>query len=282
VMGHYYALNDGEDARLAEAIARHYSPAGPGDACPNEATAICVALADKLDTLCGFWSIDEKPTGSKDPYALRRAALGVIRLILENNLRLGLLDLFARGLGGYGAGADLAGQLLAFFADRLKVYLRDQGQRHDLIAAIFSQGGEDDLLRLTARITALGDFLASEDGANLLTAYRRAANILRIEEKKDGRRYDGALDQSLLQQDEEKALADALGVATAKAGKAVVLEDYQSAMAAMAALRLPVDAFFDAVTVNADAAEVRANRLALLATIRATLQTVADFSQIEG
>lgn len=275
IMGHHYALNDGEDAVVADAIAQHYSPAGPNDDCPTEPTAVCVALADKLDTLAGFWSIDEKPTGSRDPFALRRAALGVIRLILENDLRLPLDKAF-----------ELAGKadtdLLSFFADRLKVHLREQGVRHDLISAIFELGGEDDLVRLIARVEALGAFLDSEDGGNLLVAYRRAANILRIEEKKDERRFDQAVDTNAFAQAEEGALNDALETARAAADVALEKEDFAAAMAALAGLRAPVDAFFDEVTVNAEDAGQRANRLALLNAIVGVMNRIADFSQIEG
>lgn len=271
IMGRYYARHDGEDEAVAEAIARHYAPAGPADTCPDEPVAIVVALADKLDTLTGFWSIDEKPTGSKDPFALRRAALGVIRLLLENRVRLPLLQV---------PGFD--DDLLGFFADRLKVHLRDAGIRHDLIAAVFARGGEDDLVRLVDWVQALQTFLESEDGANLLTAYRRAANILRIEEKKDERRHDATVDLALLEQAEEKALNDALSQARARAQQARNDEDFTAMMAALADLRSPVDAFFDAVTVNADDPGLRANRLSLLAAIRDTLHQVGDFSLVEG
>jgi glycyl-tRNA synthetase beta chain len=282
VMGRYYALNDGEDREVAEAIQQHYSPAGPSDDCPTAPTAVCVALADKLDTLVGFWAIDEKPTGSRDPFALRRAALGVIRMILENGLRLPLLKIFATALSGYPSEEEDDDSLLDFFADRLKVHLREQGVRHDLIQAVFALGGEDDLVRLMAWVTALEVFLGSEDGANLLVAYRRAANILRIEEKKDGMLHDGAVDGALLQQAEETALADALAAAVTKIDAALGAEDFVVAMAAMAGLRQPVDNFFAAVTVNADDAAQRGNRLRLLSRIRATMHKVADFSGIEG
>ncbi len=272
IMGRYYAVNDDEDAAVAEAIAEHYSPLGPGDACPTAPESICVALADKIDTLVGFWSIDEKPTGSKDPYALRRSALGVIRLIIENGLRLRLLAIL-------GAHAE---DLIAFFADRLKVHLREQGVRHDHVDAVFALGGEDDLVRLLARVSALSDFLASEDGGNLLTAYRRAANILKIEEKKDDCSYAEAADASLFSQDEEKALAAGLADAAPRIAEAVAKERFADAMAVLAGLRAPVDSFFDAVTVNADDAALRANRLKLLSGIRSALDGVADFSRIEG
>ncbi|MBT7757708.1 MAG: glycine--tRNA ligase subunit beta [Rhodospirillaceae bacterium] len=282
VMGQYYALNEGEAEDVAQAIAQHYSPAGPSDDCPTAPTALCVALADKLDILVGFWAIDEKPTGSRDPFALRRAALGIIRMVLENELRLPLQKAFRLALASYDFSDDQDDSLLDFFADRLKVHLREQGARHDLVQAVFALGGEDDLVRLIARVRALDSFLGSEDGANLLTAYRRAANILRIEEKKDGVSHDGAVDAALLQQDEETALASALGSAVGKIDGALAGEDLAQAMAAMAGLRQPVDDFFDGVTVNADDGALRGNRLRLLSQIRTTLHKVADFSEIEG
>ncbi|MBT3370775.1 MAG: glycine--tRNA ligase subunit beta [Rhodospirillaceae bacterium] len=282
VMGRYYALNDGEGEDVAQAIMQHYSPAGPSDDCPTAPTAVCVALADKLDILVGFWAIDEKPTGSRDPFALRRAALGVIRMVLENELRLPLKEAFALALDGYQFEEGDDDSLLDFFADRLKVHLREQGVRHDLVQAVFALGGEDDLVRLIARVNALDSFLGSEDGANLLVAYRRAANILRIEEKKDGVAHDGAVDARLLQQDQETALAQALAQAVEKIDGALSGEDFAGAMAAMAGLRQPVDQFFDAVTVNANDSALRGNRLRLLSQIRGTLHKVADFSEIEG
>ena len=286
VMGQYYAQNDGEGGEVAAAIAQHYSPAGPGDDCPTAPTALCVALADKLDTLVGFWAIDEKPTGSRDPFALRRAALGIIRMVLENGLRLPLGEIFAMALASYDLAGEQAdggdGSLLNFFADRLKVHLREQNVRHDLVQSVFALGGEDDLVRLIARVTALADFLGHEDGTNLLTAYRRAANILRIEEKKDGTAHDGTIDAALLHQGEEAALADALGSAVTKIDAALGDEDFVGAMVAMADLRPVVDQFFDEVTVNADDPALRGNRLRLLSQIRGTLHKVADFSEIEG
>jgi glycyl-tRNA synthetase beta chain len=272
VMGRYYALHDGEDQEVAEAIADHYSPVGPSDRCPAAPVSVVVALADKIDTLVGFFGIDEKPTGSKDPYALRRAALGVIRLIIENKLRLPLTPIFGKA----------APDLLAFFAERLKVALRDKGVRHDLIAAIFALGGEDDLVRLLARVDALGAFLASEDGANLLIAYKRATNIVRIEEGKDKTRYADAPDAALFKEPAESVLAERLNDATTKSTAALTKEDFAGAMAALAALRQPVDEFFNKVTVNAEDRALRANRLKLLSQIRDTLNRVADFSQIEG
>lgn len=287
VMGRYYALNDGEAAPVADAIADHYSPQGPNDRCPTAPVSVAVALADKIDSLVGFFAIDEKPTGSKDPFALRRAALGVIRLILENKLRLPLRSLFVQAHGLIKADLAInadqtAADLLDFFADRLTVALREKGVRHDLIAGVFALGGQDDLVSLLARVDALSDFVASEDGANLLTAYRRAANIVRIEEKKDGVRHDGDIDAALLEQAEEKALADALASVVPAVKTALAAEGYADAMAALARLRRPVDAFFDKVTVNADNAPVRLNRLRLLAQIGAVMESVADFSKIEG
>ena len=284
IMGRYYAHQDGESDVVAEAIAEHYAPQGPNDSCPSAPVSICVALADKIDTLVGFWSIDEKPTGSRDPYALRRAALGVIRLIVENDVRLPLLGVFSQSAKLYGnSGQAFDGtDLLSFFADRLKVHLRERGVRHDLIAAVFGLAGEDDLVRLLARVGALSDFVTSDDGANLLTAYRRAANIVGIEEKKDGVTFDDKADRAALVEDGEKAVAIALDETATQAGSAVKAEDYVGAMAALAGLRAPVDTFFDAVTVNADDAALRVNRLKLLSEIRETMNRVADFSQIEG
>jgi glycyl-tRNA synthetase beta chain len=284
VMGRYYALHDGEHEEVAAAIAEHYAPQGPNDRCPSAPAAIAVALADKIDTLVGMFAIDEKPTGSKDPYALRRAALGVIRLIVENELRLPLARVFeaARALHHGIDGAEVTTPLLEFFAERLKVALREKGVRHDLITAVFARGGEDDLLRLLARVEALESFLASDDGANLLVAYRRAANIVRIEAKKDKRRYDGDLQGDLLVQDEEWRLSEDLGAAVAGVDSAVAAEDFTGAMQAIARLRQPVDAFFDHVTVNAEDPALRENRLKLLARIGATLGQVADFAKIEG
>ncbi len=282
VMGAYYARHDGESEAVAAAISDHYSPLGPSDACPSKPESVCVALADKIDSLVGFWTIGEKPTGSKDPYALRRAALGVIRLIIENKLRLPLLAAFTQARELYGKGDAVGSDLLAFFADRLKVHLREQGVKHDHIDAVFALGGEDDLVRLLARVEALADFLGSDDGGNLLTAYRRAANILKIEEKKDATSYAAQPDDTLLKDDEERALYSALEDAAPAIAEKVSAEDFTGAMAALAGLRAPVDAFFDKVTVNTDDAKVRENRLKLLSMIRTALEGVADFSKIEG
>ncbi len=285
LMGRYYALEQGIDAEVADAVAEHYRPQGPSDALPLSAVAQAVAVADKLDTLIGFWAIGEKPTGSKDPYALRRAALGIIRIVLEGELRLRLLPLATAHEGvpaGEGGRDALAADLLDFFADRLKVYLREQGARHDLIDAVFALGGQDDLLMIVRRVEALGRFLETDDGTNLLAGVKRAGNILRIEEKKDGRAHDGAPDPALFEQDEERALASAIDEAEMRAADAVAAEDFEAAMAAIATLRSPVDAFFDAVTVNADDEALRDNRLRLLSRIRAATRAVAEFSRIEG
>ena len=281
IMGRYYALHDGEAPEVADAIADHYAPQGPNDRCPTEPESIVVALADKLDTLAGFFAIDEKPTGSKDPFALRRAALGVIRLIVENKLRLPLGDAFTKAAGLY-PGLGAPDGILDFFADRLKVHLREGGVRHDLVSAVFALGGEDDLVRLLARVTALQSVLSTDEGVNLLAGVRRAGNIVRAEEKKDGAAHDGRTDDGLLAQDEEKALSQALIVAEDGADKALADEDFEAAMAALASLRGPVDAFFDKVTVNDDDPAVRRNRLALLARVGSAAHRIADFSKIEA
>jgi glycyl-tRNA synthetase beta chain len=276
VMGRYYALNDGEKPEVCAAIAEHYAPQGPGDACPSAPVSIAVALADKIDTLAGFWAIDEKPTGSKDPFALRRAALGVIRLILENGLRLPLAEVFDNAQGD----CDVA-DLLAFFADRLKVHLKEKGVRHDHIDAVFSLGGEDDLVRLLARVEALGAFLDTDDGGNLLVAYKRAANIVRIEEKKDAKRYDGDVDEKRLELKEEKSLHKELKSTAPTIAEALKDENFHAAMGQLAGLRKPVDDFFDQVTVNCEDEALRENRLRLLSEISSVLNDVADFSKIQ-
>ncbi|WP_024341528.1 glycine--tRNA ligase subunit beta [Bradyrhizobium japonicum] len=285
LMGKYYALAQGEEASIAVACEEHYKPQGPADRVPTDPISVAVALADKLDTLVGFWAIDEKPTGSKDPYALRRAALGVIRLIAENDLRLSLLKIATSALAGLSVKAaeaqKLPSDLLAFFADRLKVQLREQGARHDLVDAVFALGGQDDLLMIVRRVEALGKFLETDDGKNLLAGTKRASNILSIEEKKDKRTFDGAPDAALYSLVEEKALAQAIGEVKAEASAAVAREDFAVAMSAMAELRPPVDAFFDKVRVNDDDARVRENRLKLLNEIRSATRAVADFSKIQ-
>ena len=284
VMGRYYALDQEENEAVADAIAAHYKPLGASDDVPREPVAIAVALADKLDMLVGFWAIDEKPTGSKDPYALRRAALGVIRIVLENDLRLRLKEylLTHQATAKFDPAVhNLADRLLSFFADRLKVHLRDQGARHDLVDAVFALGG-DDLLIIVRRVEALGRFLDTEDGEHLLIGATRAINILRIEEKKDSRTYDESPDPTLFKRPEEKALAKAVDAVEKGSAAAITREDFEAAMAEMAKLRTPVDEFFDHVTVNATDPGLRANRLRLLNRIRATTLTVADFSKIEG
>jgi len=285
LMGKYYAQAQGEDASVAAASEDHYKPQGPGDRVPTDPVSIAVALADKTDTLVGFWAIDEKPTGSKDPYALRRAALGVIRLIVDNALRLPILNVAKSAMAGLpqkGDAQKLPGDLLSFFADRLKVQLRDQGARHDLVDAVFSLGGQDDLLIVVRRVEALGKFLDTDDGKNLLAGTKRASNILSIEEKKDKRAFEGAPDPRLYNLPEEKALASAIDQVKREAGNAVAREDFATAMSAMAKLRPAVDAFFDKVKVNDDEPKVRENRLKLLNEIRAATRAVADFSKIEG
>lgn len=342
LMGRKYAELQDENASVAAAIEEHYKPLGPSDRVPTDPVSVAVALADKLDTLVGFWAIDEKPTGSKDPYALRRAALGVIRLVVENGVRLPLaemgiaalkpvlgtmyyskkmasleavealsglgvqndivdeaatrfggsvkaIDIFEDIVPGYEAWADeRIGDLLSFFHDRLKVMLRDQGARHDLVDAVLGEGASanDDLLLITRRVAALGRFLETEDGKSLLAGYKRAANILKAEEKKDGEGAFAAKADLQLIADagliEEKALAVALAQATPKAEAAIAAEDYEGAMAALAELRPAVDAFFDKVTVNDPDPRLRANRLKLLNQLREATRAVADFGRIAG
>jgi glycyl-tRNA synthetase beta chain len=291
LMGKYYALAQGEDASVAAACEEHYKPQGPNDRVPTDPVSVAVALADKIDTLVGFWAIDEKPTGSKDPYALRRAALGVIRLIVENAIRLPILSAAKSAISGLpekgtkyplADSEKLPADLLSFFADRLKVQLREQGARHDLVDAVFALGGQDDLLLVVRRVEALGKFLDSEDGKNLLAGTKRASNILAIEEKRDKRSFDGAPDATLYNLDEEKTLAKSIEQAKSEAGAAVAKEDFAAAMSAMAKLRPAVDAFFDKVKVNDDDSKVRENRLKLLNEIRSATRAVADFSKIEG
>jgi glycyl-tRNA synthetase beta chain len=376
LMGRYYATAQGEEPNVSEAIEEHYKPQGPNDRIPSSPVSIAVALADKLDTLVGFWAIDEKPTGSKDPYALRRAALGVVRIVLENGLRLPLTDtiisvynghiyqtrngfcLFARrssdgryylpkelrepevrsddegGIAGVvftnwvfdpneeirrryergdfisrdsfvqflsagetqlyrerltqqshtlGIPNEVATSLLAFFADRLKVYLREKGARHDLIDAVFALPGQDDLLMIVRRVEALGKLLETEDGKNLLAGYRRAANILRAEEKKDGAEaFAGKHVQTTLAPPAERYLADVVGSAGAAARQHAASEDFEGAMRALAALRAPVDGFFIDVTVNDPDPQTRLNRLRLLNELREAMHAVADFSKVAG
>lgn len=292
VMGRYYATLQGEKQDVADAVRDHYKPKGPGDAVPSGAVGTAVALADKLDTLVGFWAIDEKPTGSKDPFALRRAALGIVRIVLDRSARFGLRESVRQALGRTGPKTSnreaqktfddgLTDDLLAFFADRLKVHLREQGARHDLIDAVFALG-EDDLVLIVKRVEALGEFLSTEDGKNLLAGYKRAANILAIEEKKDGRSYSGAGKAMAGDPPEVDALVSALTKAAPDADAALKTEDFAGAMKALSKLRGPVDAFFDKVIVNADDKAVRENRLMILSQIRDALGRVADFSKVEG
>jgi len=295
VMGRKYAALQGEDTAVSTAIEDHYKPQGPSDRVPDDKVAISVALADKLDTLIGFWAVDEKPTGSKDPFALRRAALGVIRIILERNVRLTLLPRIVSHMGRIDddiaekagvpkaeQGVDLSRQLdlLSFFHDRLKVYLRDQGARHDLIDAVLTPE-TDDLLMIARRVEALTAFITSEDGKNLLAGTKRATQLLAAEEKKGTVVADGVA-EPLLKLDAEKELFAAVAHASAEASDAIVKEDFRSAMAALSKLRAPVDRFFEDVLVNDEDAAIRANRLALLRLIREATGTVADFSKIAG
>ncbi len=294
LMGKYYALAQGEPEAIAAAIEDHYKPQGPNDRIPTDPVAISVALADKFDTLIGFFAIDERPTGSKDPFALRRAALGIIRLILENELRLPILAVAGEARANYGtlaaavpaAGETLPTQILNFFADRLKVYLRDKGARHDLIDAVFSLGEQDDLLLVVRRVEALGRFLDTDDGVNLLAGYRRAANILKAEEKKAGEKeaasYQEAFSPEIFAAEEERELAAALLSAATSAIHAVAEENFEAAMQALSDLRAPVDAFFDKVTVNSEDKALRLNRLRLLNAFRSAVHKVADFSKIAG
>ncbi len=299
IMGRYYALAQGEPLSVANAVADHYKPLGPTDLVPGEPVAIAVALADKLDVLTGFWTIDEKPTGSRDPFALRRAALGVIRVLVDNQLSFELVDALhehlprvekdvrggaiARGLVQINGVQRVQSMmdLLSFFHDRLKVSLRDAGARHDLVDAVITPDSND-ILEITRRVDALGKLLGSDDGKNLLAGYRRAANILAAEEKKAGKTYNGPVIEEQLKLDTEIALADVIMKVDAAVAAKVVANDYHGAIAALATLRQPVDAFFDAVMVNDADPAVRENRLNLLAKLRDTMRLVADFSKVAG
>ncbi len=286
LMGRRYAEHAGTKPEIARAIELHYKPKGPSDVVPLEedgdAVACAVALADKLDTLVGFWAIGEKPTGSGDPYQLRRAALGVIRVLLENDLRLALLPVFEQHASKALKQKIDSTNLLAFFADRLKVYLRDQGARHDLIDAVFALDGQDDLALVAKRVDALGALLETDEGANLLAGVKRASNILAIEEKKDGVRYSGAPQSSLLKEPAETDLASAMSKVASDIEAAINVENFTGAMNAVAELRPPIDAFFETVTVNADDHSLRENRLKMLAGIRDATSFIADFSKIAG
>jgi glycyl-tRNA synthetase beta chain len=294
VMGRYYALygDQKEAPQVAEAIGEQYKPLGPGDTCPTTPEGTVLAIADKLDALVSFFVIDEKPTGSRDPFALRRAALGIVRIILENKLRFGLRSALEAAASSYLNSERVPDEVLDFIAERLKVHLRDQGVRHDLASAVFSQVEdrglaritkiEDNLVRLLARVAALQAFLDTDDGANLLTAYRRAANIVAIEERKDRKRYHDAEYQEMPGEPVEGSLSKVLAQVRLRVEELVAEQKFEDAMAALATLRKPVDEFFDRVTVNVDDKQLRENRLRLLARIRATMNQIADFSQVEG
>ena len=284
LMGRYYAAEAGYAPEIAAVAQEHYQPLGPSDDVPNAPLSVAVALADKIDTLTGFWAIDEKPTGSKDPYALRRAALGVIRLILDNGVRLNLSAPFVSRGAAFGSDAPeaVAADLLSFFHDRLKVHLRDEGIRHDVIDACLSMAGNDDLALVVARARAVQAVLSTDDGENLIQGYRRANNILTQAEAKDGVEYRFGADMKFAETDEERALFAALAAAREAANPALASEDFAAAMAALAALRGPIDAFFEKVQVNADSEIVRRNRLNLLHEIVETCGKVADLSRIEG
>ncbi|MBN43497.1 MAG: glycine--tRNA ligase subunit beta [Alphaproteobacteria bacterium] len=285
VIGRYYAVAQGEPVDVANAIADHYAPQGPSDVCPSAPMSMAVALADKVDTLVGFWLADEKPTSSKDPFALRRAALGVIRILLENGLRISLRDAFAEARRLHECTDEaIDADLLSFFADRLKVYLRDHGVRHDHIEAVIGLQSAGDLVEVVARVHALDAFLGTDDGTNLLVAYRRASNILRSEEKQDDVAYNGdqykpGLDGT---DDVEAVLWKVLSRTEAEIATALTVELFETAMQGLAELRQPVDEFFEQVTVNADDPSIRGNRLRLLARIQGVMNDVADFSKIEG
>jgi glycyl-tRNA synthetase beta chain len=285
IMGRWYSLNDDEDERVADAIAEHYKPLGPTDRCPSAPNSIVVALADKIEALVAFFAIGERPTGSGDPFALRRAAQGIIRIILENALRLPLKAAFIATSASFDVDHQkLAAELLDFIGDRLKIHLREQGVRHDLIGAAFAEIDADggDLIRLLQRVEAVRAFLDTDDGANLLIAYRRASNIVTIEERRDKRPYDGDIDEAMLRQPEEFAMAKNLALAGEGAQRSLAQGEFDTAMKQLARLRRPIDEFFDKITVNTGKPELRENRLRLLSRIRATMNRVADFSQIEG
>lgn len=285
LMGRYYAQAAGEVQEVANACEQHWQPLGPSDDVPTEAVSVTVALADKMDTLCGFWAIDEKPTGSKDPFALRRAALGVIRLVLENQTRLPLTEVAKLHFNRFEHGQndeDMASDLLGFFHDRLKVYLRDRGIRHDVIDACIAMEGNDDIALLVKRAEALTEFLSSEDGENLVQGFRRANNILTQAEEKDGVEYSFGADVKFAETEEERALFSAIDTQGPKIDDAIQAEDFVSAMGAMASLRVPVDAFFEAVQVNSDNEIVRRNRLNLLSQVRKICARVVDLGRIDA
>ena len=280
VMGGYYAAHDGEDAAVATAVREHYLPKGPSDGLPGNPVGVAVALADKLDQIVSFFAVGEKPSGSGDPFALRRAALGILRIVREGGLRLGLRD--AAGAAAGAKGGAVVGEVVEFLLDRLRVQLRAEGARHDVLNAVLGAGADDDIVRLLARAEAVASFIGTEAGANLLAAYRRAANILRIETKKDGHEHGGAIVTDLLEEREELELALAIGQVGPVVADAIAGERFTDAMASLAALREPVDAFFEAILVNAERPELRQNRLRLLFHLRAAMNMAADFSRIEG
>ena len=297
IMGRYYAAAAGHDDGVPEACAEHYSPLGPSDVVPTAPVSVAMALADKLDTLTGFWAIDEKPTGSKDPFALRRAALGVVRLILENELPLELRNILVSGqvsnLPATARMADISelpenwqstttNNLLSFFHDRLKVHLRDQGIRHDIIDACIAMPNNDDLTLLVKRARALNETLSTDDGQNLIQGFKRVGNILTQAEEADGVEYSYGADAKFAETDEERTLFTALDAAEAKISPAMAAQDFTTAMSAMAALRQPIDAFFEATQINTDNQTVRRNRLNLLSRIRTLCLSVADLTKIEG
>lgn len=285
LMGRYYATAAGLPEAVAQACQDHYSPLGPSDDVPTAPVSVAVALADKLDTLAGFWAIDEKPTGSKDPFALRRAALGVIRLLLENNVRLTLTDVIAAHIGAIDPSLPcdaLTADLVAFFHDRLKVFLRDRGVRHDVIDACIAMDGNDDITLLVKRAEALGAVLSTDDGVNLVQAFKRANNILTQAEEKDGVEYSFGADVKFAESDVETAVFAALDTAEPKIQSALAQEDFATAMTTMSGLRASVDAFFEAVQINSDNEIVRRNRLNLLSRIRSICSSVADLTKVEG
>ena len=285
LMGRYYATAAGLPEAVAQACQDHYSPLGPSDDVPTAPVSVAVALADKLDTLAGFWAIDEKPTGSKDPFALRRAALGVIRLLLENNVRLTLTDVIAAHIGAIDPSLPcdaLTADLVAFFHDRLKVFLRDRGVRHDVIDACIAMDANDDITLLVKRAEALGAVLSTDDGVNLVQAFKRANNILTQAEEKDGVEYSFGADVKFAESDAETAVFAALDTAEPKIQSALAQEDFATAMTTMSGLRASVDAFFEAVQINSDNEIVRRNRLNLLSRIRSICSSVADLTKVEG
>lgn len=305
LMGSYYAIESKETEEVASAIKDHYSPLGPNDSCPTAPVSVAVALADKVDTLTGLFAVDEKPTGSKDPYALRRAALGVIRIILENKLSIPLDLLFEKSLSKYPKNVlksdkiekgvvfskkekpkqkqeRVIADLLEFFIDRLKFLLKAKNVRHDLLEAVFNGGNESDLARLVERVEALSHFVESEDGRNLIAAYKRATNIVVAEEKRDGISYTGNPDKDLLKKKEEKYLYGMFTKIRPKIADGLKRNDFAAVMSELSSLRMAIDKFFENVVVNCDDGAIRKNRLLLLSQFRSFLNQVANFSKIES